>query len=49
MPVKSRGRKLVEVKTGHIVGRCKSKKSCKSAARARNAALHGWKPKKRGK
>jgi len=47
MPVVARGKKIVEKRTGKVVGRSTSKAKAKSAARARNAARHGWKPTRR--
>lgn len=44
MPVKARGKKIVEVATGRVVGTSTSAAKAKRAARARNAARHGWKP-----
>jgi hypothetical protein len=47
MPVVARGKKIVEKKTGRVVGTSTSAAKAKSAARARNAARHGWKPTRR--
>jgi hypothetical protein len=47
MPVKARGKNIVEKSTGKVVGRSTSAAKAKSAARARNAARHGWKPTRR--
>jgi len=44
MPVKAVGKKIVEKATGKIVGKSTSAAKAKRAARARNAARHGWKP-----
>lgn len=44
MPVVARGKKIVEKATGKVVGTSTSAEKAKSAARARNAARHGWKP-----
>ena len=41
MPVKARGKKIIEVKTGKVVGRSKSAKVAKRAATARNMAHAG--------
>lgn len=53
MPVKAvksgKGAKIVEKRTGKVVGRSTSLKKAKSSARARNAAKHGWKPTRRRK
>lgn len=49
MPVVARGRQIVEKATGKVVAHGKTAASAKSSARARNAALHGWKPTKRKK
>lgn len=38
MPVKQVGKKIVEVATGRVVGKSKSVKKAKAAARIRNAA-----------
>jgi len=49
MPVEARGNKIYEKATGRVVGHSKSPDMAKSAARVRNAILHGWKPtQKRG-
>jgi len=47
MPVKSVGKKIVEKRTGRVVGRASSTENAKKSARARNAARHGWKPSRR--
>ena len=47
MPVVARGKKIVEKSTGKVVGHAKTEADAKKSARARNAALHGWKPTKR--
>ncbi len=47
MPIKAVGRRIVEKATGRVVGRSTSTAKAKSAARARNAASHGWKPTRR--
>jgi len=53
MPVKAVGSKIVEIDTGKVKGRGhgkteeERKKNAKKSARARNAALHGWKPSKK--
>ena len=44
MPVKARGKKIVEKATGRVVGTSKATGMAKKAARVRNAILHGWKP-----
>lgn len=44
MPVKAKGKKIVETKTGKVVGTAKSKADAQRSANARNAARHGWKP-----
>ena len=49
MPVKAVGRKIVEKATGRVVAHGKTAASAKSSARARNAAMHGWKPTRRKK
>jgi len=49
MPVKAVGKKIVEKATGKVVGHSTSAAKAKSAARARNAARHGWKPTKRNR
>jgi len=49
MPVKAVGKKIVEKATGKVVGHSTSAAKAKSAARARNAARHGWKPGKRNR
>lgn len=41
MPVIARGKKIVEKKTGKVVGKSKSKGMAKKAARARNMAHAG--------
>lgn len=38
MPVKAIGKKVVEVKTGKVVAKAKSKKDAKISARIRNMA-----------
>lgn len=47
MPVKAVGKRIVEKATGKVVGSSTSVAKAKSAARARNAARHGWKPTRR--
>ena len=47
MPVKAVGRRIVEKSTGKVIGSSTSAAKAKSAARARNAAQHGWKPTRR--
>ena len=47
MPVVTRGKRIVEKATGKTVGKSTSVTKAKSAARARNAARHGWKPTRR--
>ena len=47
MPVKAVGKRIVEKATGKVVGSSTSTTKAKSAARARNAARHGWKPTRR--
>ena len=53
MPVKAVGGKIIEVATGKVKGRGHGKtqkereENAKKSARARNAALHGWKPTKK--
>ena len=49
MPVKAVGKKIVEKKTGKVVGTSTSHAKAQRAANARNAARHGWKPGRRGK
>lgn len=49
MPVKAKGKKIVEAATGRVVGTSTSAAKAKSAARARNAAMHGWKPTGKGR
>lgn len=44
MPVVAKGKKIVEKATGKVVGHSTSAAKAKSAARARNASLHGWRP-----
>ena len=46
MPVKARGRNIVETATGKVVGHSKSATMAKRAANVRNAVRHGWKPTK---
>jgi hypothetical protein len=38
--------KIVEKRSGKVVGSSTSEKKALASARARNAALHGWKPTK---
>lgn len=47
MPVKAVGKRIVEKATGRTVGTSTSVAKAKSAARARNAVRHGWKPTRR--
>lgn len=47
MPVKAKGKQIVEAATGRVVGKSTSAAKAKRAARARNAAMHGWKPTRR--
>lgn len=49
MPVEAKGKKIIEKKTGHVVGHSKSEAMAKSAARVRNAIHYStWRPTKRG-
>jgi len=43
----SRPYKIVEKKTGKVVGTSTTKAKAQSAANARNAARHGWTPTKK--
>ena len=43
MPVKAVGKKIVEKRSGRVVGKSTSAAKAKRAARARNAGAHGWK------
>ena len=47
MPVKARGKQIVEVKTGKVVGTSTSHAKAQKAANVRNAVRHGWKPTKK--
>ena len=41
MPVEARGNKIIEKKTGRVVGTSKSAEMAKRAARTRNAIVYG--------
>ena len=47
MPVVVRGNKIVEKKTGKVVGTSTSHAKAQRSANARNAAKRGWKPTRR--
>ena len=49
MPVKAKGKSIVEKRTGKVVGRSKSAAMAKKAARARNMAHAGVPLKRKGK
>ncbi len=46
MPVKAVGKNIVEKSSGKVVGHASSHENAQKSANARNAARHGWKPKK---
>ena len=43
MPVKARGKQIVEKSTGRVVGKSTSHAKAQRSANARNASAHGWK------
>lgn len=50
MPVKPKGKQIVEKATGRVVGHSKSEAMAKKAARVRNAITEGgWKPTGKGR
>jgi len=48
MPVRAEGNKIIEKKTGKVVGRAKTPEAAKRAARVKNAVVYGgFKPARR--